>query len=255
LDANYKSAGSLSSYLLTGERASRLVELSVSKSLLVKLGAGVTRLEMAPSERDGKALAFSLGLPIEEDGSFDCDGDVMLEAINEVVSKNVDAYAIFGSGDENEPLGLSTLAGVKKLRYDELNKDTIDLVKRQFLEANPNAAKPGWIICPEAWNKLYSAKALLGKGKYRGDMDKGMLEGFPCFQLKLSETWKKGSELYLGDWASFNVRCFSSFRLVFSKKTLSGGRLAFVITGSLAMDFLRDPKRFVGARPKRLEQN
>ncbi|MDR1643034.1 MAG: hypothetical protein LBT59_25355 [Clostridiales bacterium] len=252
LEANFSFERPFGSYAIRDETAAKIIEQALSRSAIVKLGAEVTQMAALTAARSScRELGFSFGVAEDEDGAFDVDGNVILDLAAELMSSELDTFALFGIGNEREPIGLSTLAGVKKHRYEELNKDTIELVKRQFIEGNPNPAKPGWVIGSGAWEKLFNTKGVIGKSKIRCDMEKGMLEGFPCFQANLFDGRDKGNELFLGDWAEFKVRYVPFMRLDFEQKMIEklGDNWVLMINGRMIYEVLRDPKRFVGAKP------
>jgi hypothetical protein len=245
------------SFTLSKEHSEKAASVLLSESVLLKsLGAKLAPLPsdmamLSPQPaRVPKSRAMELQMPVKVREFLGYAPQ--MKDLTEVMGKlgpNMDGSAIYGTGNENEPLGLLRSAGVKKLRFEDIEQDTVSRLMELFLKSNPAAQKPGWLIGLGAFKKIGLMKSPDG-GFCGYKMMEGSLEGIPCFRLKIVEeddpAGDRPFDIFLGDWAEFTIRtdravkirCVKDFRV-------KGGMIA---TTSISYDFCKDPKRFVAGR-------
>ncbi len=143
-----------------------------------------------------------------------------------VIALKEDLQALFGTGGEYGPRGLtslidsasqynSTAASQPAPTLAEVRKELAKAV-RTLMEANTNGlpgARIGWIFAPRTWAYLWSITDGNGNAVYQTELASGRLLGYPFMvtnQIPINQTWSVDgstdvSSIFFGDFNQFLI--------------------------------------------------
>lgn len=141
----------------------------------------------------------------------------------QVMALKEDFQALFGTGGEYSPRGLTSLvlaanqynataAAQATPTLAEMRKELAKAV-RTMMEANIPMAKLGWIINPRTWSYLWSITDGNGNAVYQAEMAAGRIAGYPFLvtnQIPNNLAWTVDGSvdvscIFFGDWAQFLI--------------------------------------------------
>lgn len=140
-----------------------------------------------------------------------------------VIALKEDLQALFGTGGEYGPRGLtslidsanqynSTAASQPAPTLAEIRKELAKAV-RTLMENNMPFSRMGWIFAPRTWAYLWSITDGNGNSVYQAEMAQGRLLGYPFLvtnQIPITQTWSVDgstdvSSIFFGDWNQFLI--------------------------------------------------
>ena len=142
------------------------------------------------------------------DSSIQADKFVLNELLGGIAEAE-DITAIYGSGGDNQPSGLASMAGtmtdIAALPTSDLLGTTIgNIMSKKF----PNKTNFGWMFNGVLWSMFYNMKDGVGNYIHRAEMMQGKLHGF---NFAINNNINVGSdahgltEMYFGDFSQFII--------------------------------------------------
>ena len=142
------------------------------------------------------------------DSSIQADKFVLNELLCGIAEAE-DITAIYGTGSDNQPSGLASMAGTKTdiaaLPTSDLLGTTIgNIMSKKF----PNKTNFGWLFNGVLWSMFYNMKDGVGNYIHRAEMMQGKLHGF---NFAINNNINVGTdahgltEMYFGDFSQFII--------------------------------------------------
>ena len=142
------------------------------------------------------------------DSSIQADKFVLNELLGGIAEAE-DITAIYGTGSDNQPSGLASMAGTKTdiaalPTSDLLGTPIGSIMSKKF----PNKTNFGWMFNGVLWSMFYNMKDGVGNYIHRAEMMQGKLHGFN-FAINNNITVGTDApgltEMYFGDFSQFII--------------------------------------------------
>lgn len=161
-----------------------------------------------------KRLASLLVYPRElmQSASFDVD-QMFRDDAGRAMAQAMETKALYGSGQNSEPLGLANITGLSEVSLNALpTGDNILEFEDKLMDAYINAANmisPGWLMNNKAAKALKKVAVADHGLMFRKEMrDSKTLEGHPFHITQLLQTGAgsgKPTTVYFGDWSEYII--------------------------------------------------
>ena len=182
---------------------------------------GNSKITMGNIKLSAKKLAGIIPISNEllRDSSLVADRFVRDEMVNGIAEAE-DITALYGSGSENAPKGVTVACADSKIAVDgELTADTIYTMVGKLLSAKLNNPNFAWRIPGVLWAKLYGMQTASGNYIFRDEMKDGKLCGYPFKidnNIKIGVDANAKTQIFFGDWKNFLIGVESALQIAVS---------------------------------------
>lgn len=182
---------------------------------------GNSKVTMGNIKLSAKKLAGIIPISNEllRDSSLAADRFVRDEMVNGIAEAE-DITALYGSGTENAPKGISVACADQKITVNgKLTADTIYEMVGKLLSVKLNNPSLAWRIPGVLWAQLYGMQTASGNYIFRDEMKDGKLCGYPFIidnNIKVGDDANGKTQIYFGDWKHFLIGVESALQIAVS---------------------------------------
>lgn len=182
---------------------------------------GNSKITMGNIKLSAKKLAGIIPISNEllADASIAADRFIRDEIVSGI-AESEDITALYGTGTENAPKGITVACAANKVAVDsELTAETIYTLVGKMLSVKLTNPALAWRIPGVLWAKIYGMQTASGSFIFRDEMNKGTLCGYP---FKIDNNIKVGTDangktqIFLGDWKHFLIGSASALQISIS---------------------------------------
>lgn len=180
-----------------------------------------SKVTMGNIKLSAKKLAGIIPISNEllRDSSLVADRFVRDEMVNGIAEAE-DITALYGSGSENAPKGITVACADQKITVDgELTADTIYEMVGKLLSVKLNNPALAWRFPGVLWAKLYGMQTASGNYIFRDEMKDGKLCGYPFVidnNITVGADDNGKTQIILGDWKHFLIGVESALQIAVS---------------------------------------
>lgn len=182
---------------------------------------GNSKIAMGNVKLSAKKLAGIIPISNEllSDSSLAADRFVRDEMVNGI-SESEDITALYGSGSENAPKGVTKACENRKIAVEgELTSKTIDDMVSKILSVKLTNPVLAWRLPGVLWAKLYGMQTASGNYIFRDEMKEGKLCGYPFKidnNITVGDDANGKTQIFFGDWRHFLIGTESALQIAVS---------------------------------------
>lgn len=180
-----------------------------------------SKVTLGSMKLSAKKLAGIIPISNEllRDSSLAADRFVRDEMVNGI-AESEDITALYGSGTEYAPKGITVACATQKIAVDNvLTDETIYEMVGKLLSAKLNNPALAWRIPGVLWAKLYGMQTTSGSYIFRDEMKDGKLCGYPFVidnNIKVGADANGKTQIFFGDWKNFMIGVESALEIAIS---------------------------------------
>lgn len=133
------------------------------------------------------------------------------------IAEAEDITALYGTGSENAPKGITVACAAKKIAVDgELTANTIYEMVGKLMSVKLTNPMLAWRIPGVLWAKLYGMQTAAGNYIFRDEMKDGKLCGYPFKidnNITVSDDANAKTQIFFGDWQHFLIGVESALQI------------------------------------------